>query len=320
MNETQNQSDNDFEDEFVDNSPKAGIFQFFIIIIIEKNVSEEVNKGGRIEPINLPEKLVHVDQEIKAILYSKEPTGDYSLDPDFRLGYFYYGLKNYSWRPNTNFEGAPIPMRFDYEDNRNYYGIEDNLANVVYYGYRPQDSLAMHESFAKKAGYPFKFPTNSTYMLIDIARQCQNLKFKETRFSGMTNSFINNPHKFDSCFEGGNLDIALKVKENEYDLYMRTDSNTRGHHQWFYFSVTSKTATTIKFNILNFTKRDSLYLQGMRIAVFSEKKAEKANKGELPSLYKNWHRDGENITYKLSKLTQDLYQKAKIMYILNLCK
>ena len=42
---------------------------------------------------------------------------------------------------------------------------------------------------------------------------------------------------FDSNFESGNLDLVLKKKEGEYDLFMRVDTNTKGHHQWFYFSV-----------------------------------------------------------------------------------
>lgn len=118
---------------------------------------------------------------------------------------------------------------------------------------------------------------------------------------------------FDSFFESGNLDLVVKQKDNEYDLYMRSDSNTRGHHQWFYFSVSNSNPVTAKFNILNFTKRGSLYEQGMRIAIYSEKKTGKALKGELPSFYKNWHKGGDNIIYKISKLTQDLMQKAHIM-------
>jgi hypothetical protein len=92
---------------------------------------------------------------------------------------------------------------------------------------------------------------------------------------------------FDSCFEGGNLDIVVKVKKNEYDLYVRTDSNTRGHHQWFYFSAQANIKGVVKFNIINLTQKESLYTQGMRIAVYFE--------GE-------WHRGGENIKYKQSKL------------------
>ena len=35
---------------------------------------------------------------------------------------------------------------------------------------------------------------------------------------------------FDSKFESGNLDMAIKLKDFEYDLYMRVDTNTKGHH------------------------------------------------------------------------------------------
>jgi hypothetical protein len=45
---------------------------------------------------------------------------------------------------------------------------------------------------------------------------------------------------FDSHFECGNLDMVYQVKDFEYDLFMRVDSNTRGHHQWFYFTVSNK--------------------------------------------------------------------------------
>ena len=42
--------------------------------------------------------------------------------------------------------------------------------------------------------------------------------------------------EFDSAFESGNLDIAYRVSETEYNLLMRGDTNTKGHQQWFYFS------------------------------------------------------------------------------------
>ena len=42
---------------------------------------------------------------------------------------------------------------------------------------------------------------------------------------------------FDSNFESGNLDCVIKINENEYDLFMRVDSNTKGHTSWFYFAV-----------------------------------------------------------------------------------
>ena len=46
--------------------------------------------------------------------------------------------------------------------------------------------------------------------------------------------------KFDSDFESGNLDLAASTfsdRNDEYDLIMRLDSNSRMHQQWFYFSV-----------------------------------------------------------------------------------
>ena len=102
---------------------------------------------------------------------------------------------------------------------------------------------------------------------------------------------------------------------------MRVDSNTRGHHQWFYFKVRNMKKTgTIKFNIVNFTKKNSLYMHGMRVNVksmldFEDKKAKhieqetkvkgntdyKFKEGDLPNY--GWVKCGDNIVYKLSKLS-----------------
>ena len=43
------------------------------------------------------------------------------------------------------------------------------------------------------------------------------------------------PIQFDAMFESGNLDRVVMISPNEYDLYMRPDTNTKSHHQWFYF-------------------------------------------------------------------------------------
>ena len=76
--------------------------------------------------------------------------------------------------------------------------------------------------------------------------------------------FDGNGLLFDAQFESGNLDRVVMISPNEYDLYMRSDTNSKGHHQWFYFKVTSKKALgPVKFNIINFTKHRSLYETGM---------------------------------------------------------
>ena len=71
--------------------------------------------------------------------------------------------------------------------------------------------------------------------------------------------------KFNSHFEGGNLSRAYALSDTEYDLYMTVDTNTKGHTQWFAFSVENTTAGhTVKFNIVNFTKGSSLLRSGLR--------------------------------------------------------
>jgi len=42
----------------------------------------------------------------------------------------------------------------------------------------------------------------------------------------MNPDFLQNEILFDSSFESGNLDCAIKINDYEYDLYLRSDSNT----------------------------------------------------------------------------------------------
>jgi len=58
---------------------------------------------------------------------------------------------------------------------------------------------------------------------------------------------------FESRFECGNLRLAIKKSDTEYDLYLQNDINTRGNIQWFYFRVANtKKGATIFFNLKNF--------------------------------------------------------------------
>ncbi len=54
---------------------------------------------------------------------------------------------------------------------------------------------------------------------------------KKMPFVGNNPNFrsINTEILFDSKFESGNLDCAVNVANDEYDLFMRVDTNTRGH-------------------------------------------------------------------------------------------
>ena len=65
---------------------------------------------------------------------------------------------------------------------------------------------------------------------------------------------------FESRFEGGNLDCVVKVNDHEYDLFLRIDSNTRGHLNWFYFMIKNgQPGKKIRLNICNLTKADTHY-------------------------------------------------------------
>ena len=58
---------------------------------------------------------------------------------------------------------------------------------------------------------------------------------------------MNNNLVFDSKFESGNLDLVVKLLSSSnnsngvdcFDLYMRPDTNSCGHSQWYFFSVTN---------------------------------------------------------------------------------
>ncbi|KAL4504058.1 hypothetical protein ABPG72_022688 [Tetrahymena utriculariae] len=99
---------------------------------------------------------------------------------------------------------------------------------------------------------------------------------------------------FDSYFESGNLDCVVQVAQNEYDLFMRVDSNTKGHLQWYYFKVKgAQTSQRVKFNICNFSKNKSLYMRGMKPYIYSQKEN---------SLFKSdWSQQGEKVTYQLKE-------------------
>ena len=68
--------------------------------------------------------------------------------------------------------------------------------------------------------------------------------------------------KFDSNFEGGNLELVREREPACFDIIIRNDSNSCANVQWFYFRVRTMSGAklqTVKFNIANLTKKDSLF-------------------------------------------------------------
>lgn len=50
---------------------------------------------------------------------------------------------------------------------------------------------------------------------------------------------------------------------------MRIDSNTRGHNQWYNFTIKNNNQKRIKLNIVNFKKSKTMYTRGMKPYVYS---------------------------------------------------
>lgn len=104
---------------------------------------------------------------------------------------------------------------------------------------------------------------------------------------------------FESRFESGNLAGAAKLTHSEYNLLVQNDINSRGHTQWFYFKVSNtESECTVKFNIVNFAKPDSLYNSGMKVLVYSQRRVERTGEG--------WVRECENILYYPNGVLREL--------------
>ncbi len=112
--------------------------------------------------------------------------------------------------------------------------------------------------------------------------------------------------EFDSCFESGNLFLAQKVSDQEYNCLMQNDINSKGHTQWFYFRVrNTRQGHPVKFNIQNYSKGNSMFNYGMKVAIYSELKAERESVG--------WHHGGTNISYLANNVRKD-YSKIQYFY------
>lgn len=103
-------------------------------------------------------------------------------------------------------------------------------------------------------------------------------------FRGMNPTIEDSEVTFDSSFESGNLDAAIRVVSGEYDLFMRIDSNTRGHLQWYYFRVRNNGLKQIKLNLVNFRRKRTLYERGMKPFIRPQ--------------FGEWRQAGENITFQ----------------------
>ncbi|CAD8048986.1 unnamed protein product [Paramecium sonneborni] len=131
------------------------------------------------------------------------------------------------------------------------------------------------------------YNTKQIHMLIQNNEERQEFEIQTPIINRPFVGMIKSGLKFDSNFESGNLDRVDYISNDEYNLYMRIDTNSIGHSNWFYFKITQNEQRKIKFNICNFTKPQSLYTKGMKPYVLSKK-----------SKNKYFSQQGDNIKYQ----------------------
>ncbi|KAJ3028713.1 UNVERIFIED_CONTAM: Cytosolic carboxypeptidase 1 [Siphonaria sp. JEL0065] len=98
---------------------------------------------------------------------------------------------------------------------------------------------------------------------------------------------------FESRFESGNLQMAIKVQPTEYDLILQSDIGSKPgrHNQWFYFSVRNMSPSiSYKFNIINMSKGNSQFGEGMQPVIYSMKDGVWRRGGDNICFYKNHYR------------------------------
>jgi hypothetical protein len=93
-----------------------------------------------------------------------------------------------------------------------------------------------------------------------------------------------NALRFNSKFEGGNLQKALMISESLYTLYLEKEPGNVCL-QWYFFEVRNQKTQLVTFKIMNLGKFESLYNEGMKPLVRSKKD------GDV------WKRDGMGISY-----------------------
>ncbi|CAG9326272.1 unnamed protein product [Blepharisma stoltei] len=96
--------------------------------------------------------------------------------------------------------------------------------------------------------------------------------------------------KFDSIFESGNLQKAIRVDEREYVLIIRPDTRAANYKHWFYFLCKNQNPITVRFHIINFVKFDKLLADGMQPVILSTK--------SLLEKGKTWRRKGWDISFQ----------------------
>ena len=97
---------------------------------------------------------------------------------------------------------------------------EFNIDSMVSLDFICENSNIVYKRDASSSGNPNK-PNKLKLDEISLPKKAEN-KLKPAKSDSLT---------FESRFESGNLALAIKKTDEEYDLLMQNDTNTKGHTQ-----------------------------------------------------------------------------------------
>ena len=132
--------------------------------------------------------------------------------------------------------------------------VQEISKNVIYECFKPQTLQEVNEYIDYILNHkilPANYPEDEEEILPSNLKEIHKKSFiDEFKYSNTLNERLKDylikdksnigPYlQFDSNFECGNLGKVIAVSEEEYDLYLNPDTNTKDRCQWFYFSVTN---------------------------------------------------------------------------------
>lgn len=135
-------------------------------------------------------------------------TEKYSLEPDMIFG----------WRPTQLKQKAPIPLKFCPTQKK---------SREIYNAPHPFDSFVLHQAFQQQSDYKFDFNDNLMSAVAYISKKNAAKSPDMRAFVRMASRVPRNSLHFNSDFESGNLDKVTLITENQYDLLLRSDTNSQ---------------------------------------------------------------------------------------------
>ena len=203
-----------------------------------------------------------------------------------------FSLTNYI---NLNKVSSRLIYDRNHKDKEGNFTI-DNIINLNQINDSTKKSINKN-NFYDKTGQLDSFGTISENIVnFESNFECGNLQFVYL----INNQDLNNDESNDN----------ISKENNNYQLFLQNDTNTKGHSQWFFFKITKgNKGQKIKLNIMNFQRKKTKYSQGIKIWYFSQKKKEEKRIG--------WHHTKEEVTYSQNFLYNYIKGKRNYYYTLS---